>query len=98
MQAYLFHLVVTVFECTASTDVSETLVKQHLLYMQKTLQNDLHPQVKDAITTNCTDSETSHDWTAIQTMMSDLKEYDGPGLEDNLIYTHEATDGIGVDT
>ena len=102
-QAYLFYLAVSVFDSAASIDVRECHVKQHLLYMQKTLQNELLPQVKDAIVTNCTDSVSGYDWTAIQSDLSSLMsgfkltgEDEGPTLEDVLQFTSEARDAISI--
>ena len=102
-QAYLFYLAVSVFDSAASIDVRECHVKQHLLYMQKTLQNELLPQVEDAIVTNCTDSETGYDWTAIQSDLSSLMsgfklrgEDEGPTLEDVLQSTSQAKDAVSI--
>ena len=104
-QAYLFFMAISVFITSdkLNIDISESHVKQHLQYMQKTLQNDLHPQVEDAITMNCTDSETGYDWTAIQSglthLMPGLKltpDHEGPALVSILSPTPAARDDISI--
>ena len=100
-QAYLFCLAVNIFDYAASIDVSDSHVKQHLLYMRETLQDDLLPEVKDAITTNHTDSGTGYDWTAIQSDLSSLmsglsltQDHESLALEDVLQVAPEIRDDI----
>ena len=96
-QAYLFHLAASVFDSAASIDVGESHMQQHLLYMQKVLQDDLHPQVKDAINSNCIYYVSGYDWSSMQSDLSSVmsglnltQEHEGTTLQDILQATPEA--------
>ena len=103
-QAYLFYLAINIFDSSAGIDISESHMKHHLSYMQKTLEKELVPQVESAINNNFTDSETGYNWSAIQSellsLMSGLNlplDCEGPTLEDLLEVTSEApTDDISI--
>ena len=102
-QAYLFYLAIHVFDSSADVDISEFHMKQHLSYMQKTLDKELIAEIESAIN-NCTDSETGYDWSAIQSellsLMSGLNlplDHEGPTLECLLQATSKAaTEDISI--
>jgi len=96
-QAYLFHLAASVFDSAASIDVGESHMQQHLLYMQKVLQDDLHPQVEDAVNSNRIYYVSGYDWTSMQSDLSSVmsglnltQEHEGTALQDILQATPEA--------
>ena len=102
-QAYLFHLAASVFDSAASIDVGESHMQQHLLYMQKVLQDELHPQVKDAVNSNRIYYVSGYNWTAMQSDLSSVmsglnltQEHEGTTLQDILQATPEAVYDIST--